>query len=238
MPAQTPYLKRRKYLKKKWRMDVCAIFTFMLDLSVAMNRILFALSLVISLVFGSPFQQTQQVVVDAPKPGEALQGKVTINGTIPADGFKSYDVSFSFQHDTTNTWFLISQGNDAVQAGALAEWDTTTISDGTYRIRVTVFLKDGRAVQTMITGLRVRNYTTVETSTPAPVLPEGTLTLPTLSAVDYSPLGSTATPLAGNPAQVSAVQLGDSLVKGGLVALALFVLVGLYLLVRGLFRRG
>jgi hypothetical protein len=204
-----------------------------------MNQITLFISIVVSFLLAGLFQQApQQVVIDSPKPGEALQGKVTISGTVPTEGFESYDVSFSYQHDTTNTWFLIDQGKEAVTAGALASWDTTTISDGTYRIRVTAFLKDGKAVQTMVTGLRVRNYTTIETATPAPVNASGTEIVSTPLPADYKPLFQTATPLPGNAAEVTKQDLTKSLMGGGLVALGLFVILGLYLAVRALFRRG
>jgi hypothetical protein len=211
----------------------------MLDLSVAMNHFIVLISVVVSFLLAGPFQQAaQQVTIDSPKPGEALQGKVSISGTVPAEGFESYEVSFSYQHDTTNTWFLIDQGKEAVSAGALASWDTTTIADGTYRLRVTAFLKGGRAVQTMVTGLRVRNYTTVETSTPAPVNASGTEIVVTPLAADYKPLFHTPTPPGFNPAQVTKQDLSSSLMYGGMAALGLFVILGLYLGARSLFRRG
>lgn len=204
-----------------------------------MNRIIIFITVIVSFLLVGPFQQApQQVVIDSPRPGEALQGNVSISGTVPAEGFESYEVSFSYQRDTTNTWFLIEQGKEAVNAGGLASWDTTTISDGTYRIRVTAFLKDGKAVQTMVTGLRVRNYTTVETSTPAPVNASGTEMVSTPLPADYKPLFQTATPPPGNAAQVTKQDLTKSLMGGGLVALGLFVVLGLYLGVRAIFRRG
>ncbi len=218
---------------------VCVFFGFMLDLYVAMNRIILIISLVVSFLVVGPVQQApQQAVVTSPKPGEALQGKISISGTVQAEGFQSYEVSFSYQRDTTNTWFLIDQGKEVVTAGPLASWDTTTISDGTYRLRLTVFLKDGKAVQTMVTGLRVRNYTTVETATPAPVNASGTEIVATPLPADYKPNFQTPTPLGFNPAQVTKQDLNNSLMYGGLAALGLFVILGLYLGVRSLFRRG
>lgn len=204
-----------------------------------MNRLIAFISVVVSFLLVGLFQQTaQQVVVDSPKSGEALQGKISISGSVPSEGFESYEVSFSYQHDTTNTWFLVDQGKEAVSGGTLASWDTTTIADGTYRFRVTAFLKGGKAVQAMVTGLRVRNYTTIETATPAPVNASGTEIVVTPLAVDYKPLFQTPTPPGFNPAQVTKQDLTTSLMYGGLGALALFVILGLYLGVRSLFRRG
>jgi hypothetical protein len=188
------------------------------------------------LFFAGPLSPTaQQVLVASPLPGDALQGQVVINGTTDLEGFQSYEVSFAYQQDATSTWFPLYNGKEAVKEGALATWDTTTISDGIYRLRVMVFLSDGRAVQTVVSGLRVRNYTAIETATPAP---EGTMDgqLTPITG-DYVPAGAALTPVADNPAQVSGTDLGGSLALGGLIALGLFILIGLYLVVRALFRR-
>jgi hypothetical protein len=206
----------------------------MLNLPVAMIRILLAFWGIFFLS-GPLNPLAQQVVVDSPRPGDALQGQVVINGTTDLEGFQSYEVSFAYQQDATSTWFPLYSGKEAVKEGALATWDTTIISDGTYRLRVMVFLGDGRAVQTVVSGLRVRNYTAVETTTPAP---ERTLEGQSTSVTgDYVPEGAALSPTANNPAQIRGTDLGSSLALGGLVALGLFVLIGLYLAVRALFRR-
>ena len=203
-----------------------------------MNRYATVFLLGISFLIGIFRPADQQASIDSPKQGEALQGQVVVNGTTQMDGFQSYEVSFSYQHDATNTWFPISESKVGVKAGSLATWDTTTITDGTYRLRVKVYLTGGRAVQSMVTGLRVRNYTPIETATPAPVSASGTQTPSTLEAVDYTAGGTTLTPMAENPVKIGGGDLGISLIKGGMVALLLFVVLGLYLSVRALFRRG
>ncbi len=199
-----------------------------------MNRLFFAfwgLFLITSLLS----QSAQQVLIDSPQPGEALQGQVVVNGTTDLEGFQSYEVSFAYQADATSTWFPLYSGSTPVKEGALATWDTTTISDGVYRLRVMVYLSDGRAVQTVVSGLRVRNYTAIETVTPAP---EAALeSQPTAVTSDYVPDAIEPTQAVDNPAQVSGTDLGGSLALGGLIALGLFVLIGLYLAVRALFRR-
>ncbi len=210
----------------------------MLNLIVGMNKLFFTLVLAISLLSSSLQAADQQVTIDSPKPGEALQGNVEIKGTTQMDGFQSYQVSFSYQHDSTYTWFPISEGKDPVKEGNLATWDTTTITDGTYRLRVKVFLKDGRTMQALVTGLRVRNYTAIETSTPAPPSESGTESVSTPEPGDYAPSGATLTPQGGNPVSIDKSNLADSLLKGGIAAMVLFILLGVYFAIRTLFRRG
>jgi len=208
---------------------------FMLNLSVAMVK---TALLLILFLFGGPFGRlAQQVVVDSPRAGEALQGQVTITGTTDIEGLQSYDVSFAYQKDQTNTWFAVAQGDQVLRNAALATWDTTTITDGTYKLRIRTFLADGRVLETYVMGLRVRNYTPVETSTPERKAGADAGVTPTVPA-DFTPAGATPTAPADNPANVTPTMLGDSLVRGGLVALGLFIVLFIYVGLRGLFRRG
>ena len=190
-----------------------------------------------SLLLSGPFRlPAQQVVVDTPAQGEAVQGQVAVVGYTDVEGFQSYEVSFAYQKDETNTWFPIGAGEQVVRGATLATWDTTTMSDGIYRLRVKVFLSDGRTLETVVSGIRVRNYSPVETSTPAPENSSAGAAL--TQSVDYLPSGQIPTALSANPADVTTFDLGSSLVKGGLVAMALFICLGIYLGIRAIFRRG
>jgi hypothetical protein len=188
-------------------------------------------------LFTGPFHLlAQQVVVDSPHAGEALQGQVTIMGTTDIEGLEAYDVSFAYQKDDTNTWFSIARGDQVLRNAALATWDTTTITDGTYRMRIRTFLADGRILETMVNGLRVRNYSPVETSMPERA--DGEADATATQPADFTPDAATPTAPADNPAKVTSSMLGQSLVRGGLAALAIFVVLFIYVGLRGLIRRG
>jgi hypothetical protein len=180
----------------------------------------------------------QQVIVDTPRPGEAVQGQVTIAGNVDLEGFQSYEVSFAYQRDDTNTWFLIGKGDQIVRGGTLATWDTTTITDGQYRIRVRVYLSEGRMAETIVQQVRVRNYTPIETSTPVPqgaVGSQKTITAPG----DYTPSGVKGQDtVPANPLEISSDKLQHSFLLGGIVAIGLFILLGGYFLLQVLFRKG
>ena len=182
--------------------------------------------------------QTQQVEISAPGPGEALQGVVEISGTTGLEGFQSAEISFAYQADPTSTWFLILQTNQPVLQGSLARWDTSTITDGQYRLRVQVFLQDGQVVEFVVDGLRVRNYSPVETSTPA-VLPTGqpTLTLTPTPLMDFVVTAPVLTPLPTNPVELSEQRFTASVFQGVLVVFSAAVMAGIYLGLRWLIRR-
>ena len=182
--------------------------------------------------------QAPQAVIDSPGPGEALQGVVTISGTTGLADFRSAEVAFAYQADPTGTWFTIQQSSQPVNDGALARWDTTTITDGEYRLRLQVFLKDGRVLESLVEGVRVRNYTPVETSTP--IVPTPGQPTPTFTATprkDFVAVAQNPTLLPTNPAQVTGRDLQLSALQGVMLVLSALVAAGVYLGVRALSRR-
>lgn len=185
-------------------------------------------------------QAQAAAVITAPLAGEALLGQVLITGTAAGAGFQRYEVAFAYQNSLADTWFLISQSDQAVTDGLLATWDTSTITDGKYRLRLAVFFEDGRSETVLLVNMRVRNYTAIETSTPRPPAtaePGAAGTTPTPSG-DYVPGEATPTALPGNPAAVNTDRLVNGLMWGGLIALGLFIILGVYVGLRGLFHRG
>jgi hypothetical protein len=167
----------------------------------------------------------------SPSEGQALQGAVTITGTTAVDGYASSELSFAYSGDPTGTWFLISTTitNAPVFDDTLATWDTTTITDGDYALRLRVFLLDATFTDITVGGLRVRNYTPVETPTPAPTVEQST---PLPSATPTATPQPTPTPLPRNPAVLDPADLRASLGVGGLAVLLAFALLGIYLWLR------
>ena len=206
----------------------------MLNLQIAMFR------LILSLLFTSWFALLQQNTagprLDQPMPGQAVQGVVSITGSTQVDGFASAEIEFCFEGDPSQTWFLIQENIPAIENDVLASWDTTTITDGTYRLRLHVMKTDGTSITAEDAGVRVRNYSLIETNTPA-ILPEETLVssvTPTLSQVIAQ---STPTPQPPNPVTVTRVDLQTSAGRGLMVVAGLFILFGIYFGLRRLRRR-
>jgi hypothetical protein len=167
--------------------------------------------------------------ISQPLPGGVLQGEVNIVGNTDIPGFSSAEVAFSYADDTTSTWFLIATISEPSSGQILTTWDTSSITDGTYTLRLRVILMDSTHLDILAPGLRVRNYTPIETPTPAPTAPEATA-LPTIT-----PTGTpypTPTQLLQNRAIVSAVDIGTSIIYGGMATLLLFISAGLYILIR------
>jgi hypothetical protein len=170
-----------------------------------------------------------QPAILSPQQGQVIQGVVTILGSSNETGFVSSEIDFSYAGDTTGTWFLIAAGSQPVDSNTLATWDTTTITDGNYNLRLRVTLSNGTYLDAIVPNLRVRNYTPVETPTPAPTEIRPTITpTETLTPTPFP----TPTPLPVNPAVLTPVNISTSLVYGGLGAVVLIIILGIYLWLR------
>ena len=227
----------------------------MIDSTIAMVRKLALLVLLLALALAgmgpalpaAALRASQAGPTSTPSPllfsplaGEPLRGSVSILGMTALPGLESWELSFGYTGDPTQTWFLLAQSSELVIDGLLYEWDTTTISDGVYTLRLRIFLDDGQILAVETPGLRVRNYTPIETSTPAPSATPapGEKPLPTITLTPtITPLPPTPTPLPTNPAQIAPLQAVASLAWGGGVVLGLFLLLGIYLALSQALRR-
>ena len=212
-----------------------------------MRTLMIAFSLLLLAPVARPHVQRSGLQILAPVGGEALQGTVVINGSTAVEGFFSYEVGFGFIGDETGTWFLIAEGQEPVVAAPLAEWDTFAISDGDYNLRLLVNLVDGSTQASIVEGVRVRNYSVIETSTTTPTptrtaTPDGTgtalvsITEPPPATETPEPsataLPPTATALPPNPAGLSNDQIINVFIRAGAGVLAVLISLGLYTTLR------
>jgi hypothetical protein len=184
--------------------------------------------------------------ISQPQAGQPVQGNVQISGSSAIDGFQSAELAFAYHDDPTGTWFLIAGSEVPVDGGVLGTWDTTTITDGDYDLRLAVRRSDGSGSQATVAGVRVRNYTPVETDTPTPQHPaaagQATSAPQEAPASEPAPTATlaiageeqppAATPLPPNPAQLSFVDVLLTLGKGVLAIMGVFVLIGVYGMIR------
>lgn len=194
-----------------------------------------------------------------PQRGHALRGVVLIQGTAEHPGFDHYEVSFAYDPNPTADWFAIeAAGRSAVAGGQLATWDTTQIADGAYQLRLQVFVTAGDAPIEFITpGLTVANFVPLPTASPAP---QATAVVTASTAVAAAPVStpagtasdlSTSTPAVAasiTPADTPAVApAGNELLppvspyllalgRGALTAIAGFLSLGAYALLRPVVR--
>lgn len=171
-------------------------------------------------------------IIISPRAGEAVQGRVEINGITAMEGFQRAEVEFRYVNDPKNSWFILAETDQNVNPGKIAEWDTSLISDGNYDLRLTVCITGGTCKNTIVPGLRVRNYSPVETPTPPdPVATSYVMvivetTIPTLTPRPTRPA------YESNPAILSPSDLNGSLFRGGVVGIGFFLSFGIYWIVK------
>jgi hypothetical protein len=161
-----------------------------------------------------------------------------ITGTVAVLGFSSYEISFAYTDDPTQTWFVMQSSTLPVFEGDLGTWDTTTLTDGDYELRLQVFLLDGSMQETKVTGLRVRNYTPVPTPTPTQT-PTAIAQFAPPTAQLIAPAAATATqslptptPFPANPVSLEVLAISEALGRGAALTLLLILGFGLILRLR------
>jgi len=111
----------------------------------------------------------KQPQIDYPRSRQVIQGVVVITGSSDIDHFHSAEISFAYASEQTSApsdWFLIQTSFTPVENDTLAIWDTSTIADGDYDLRLLIRLDQGDTIEAVVRSLRVRNYLPVETDVP------------------------------------------------------------------------
>jgi hypothetical protein len=172
-----------------------------------------------SFVFGQA-----DFAITAPGAGSAVMGKVEVRGYIKATDFSNFDLEFSHATADDTSWFPITTSTENPADGLLGIWDTTSIADGDYRLRLTVVYKDNSRAEVTVQGLRVRNYTPIETSTP-----DGEVTTSGQTASIVKPTFP-APPPQQNGDPTNDLEIGqDDLLKTDLVSLAVGIILAVLL---------
>ena len=182
----------------------------------------------------------------APVDGQLLQGQVAVTGSATGGTFSYAELAFAYASDPTDTWFLIQTVSQPVQDGTLAVWDTSALTDGDYRLRLRVYFLDGSYQDFFVEGLQVRSEpaptgtlpvtgtSPALTPSPSPSQPPELSTQPV--PTDSPPTAVSARPVAAtplpNPAAISSRSVLSFLVRGALLSLILFAVLGLLLLLR------
>ena len=169
------------------------------------------------------------VEITSPQAGQVLQGNVNIQGTTSSDGFVSGEVEYAYDQDSNETWFLIGALTQPVTNGALAIWDTSSISDGNYQVRLSAKYSSGEVKVVILKPVLVRNYTPIEsTSTPTQmsVVLDTAIPTPLINSETF------ATPYPANPGTLNDLQLQRSLQIGVILGFLAVAGIGIYALLR------
>lgn len=158
-------------------------------------------------------------VITSPVEGQQLFGQVTIFGSAAHPStFGSYTLEYNDLRDPNAPWLLVQpRVQQIVQNGVLGAWNTIVVPDGTYALRLRVFLTDGQIGEFVVTSLRVIN----SQPTPVPTAAEDTGSAPVPTAgpsptspVEQPPSSNPAGNITGLGAADSSENSGESLTSG------------------------
>jgi hypothetical protein len=103
--------------------------------------------------------QTTEVGITSPQNGETIRGQIQIQGSIDYPTFASAELAFTFASSSDgasnsgDTWFPIQTFSQPLTDSNLAVWDTTSVTDGDYNLRLRINLQDGTFLDFIITDL-------------------------------------------------------------------------------------
>lgn len=208
--------------------NICYFFRRVLNLTVAMIKIVVSVLTSFLFILPSVNQITPGLYVTSPIEGKVISGRVEIRGSVPDDNFESAEVSYAFSTEGTPNWFLISKLEQPVHDSTLAFWDTTTITDGVYKIKVLVNQRDGSTHEVIVENIKVGNYTSYDEVLPTslPAI-EGTETIAMTVEPTEEPEPQ-PTPFPRNPASIDRGEIVGSLSGGLILALLAMILLGVY----------
>ncbi|MEO1667353.1 MAG: PKD domain-containing protein, partial [Chloroflexota bacterium] len=111
------------------------------------------------------------IVILSPVPGSVISGNTQVLGAASHPQFLQYQVEYGPQPNSGNLWFPITGTvQRPVNNGLLGIWNTTSVEDGLYNIRLRVTLRDGTSLSTVVGNIRVQNRqpTPIPTATTIP----------------------------------------------------------------------
>ena len=182
------------------------------------------------------FSQNHQldlVRMTSPKEGEILQGSIYIQGTISGSAFEYAEISFQYQDSQSTNWFLIDTIETTIVDDTIAIWDTSTIADGKYRIKVIAYYENNQIHEAVLENLDIRNYTAVEPG--GNIEGEGQSTpMGNAQSVDEATPTSAPIPTAVPPNEmtVSRSQFFITLIQGAIFGILLLVAGLLFVIIR------
>lgn len=96
-----------------------------------------------------------QLIITSPEPGDEVNGTVTLVGTanIPNFGFYKYEVTPL----GVESWATVSAGRQPRQNDELGDWDTTTLANGDYFLRLVVTDNVGISLEPCVIAIRILN---------------------------------------------------------------------------------
>ena len=113
-----------------------------------------------------------RITILSPGPGSVISGNYQVTGAALHPRFLQYQLEYGPDPNPGNLWYPADSVKfTPVVDNVLGFWNTSAIPDGSYLLRLRVFLRDGTTLSTVSNNIRVRN------TAPTPV-PTATASIP------------------------------------------------------------
>jgi len=204
------------------------------------------------LLYAAPSAQGESGI-SSPRDGAVVRGVVSIIGTATHPEFWKYEVYYAPEPNPTDDWVFIGTVHETpVVNGQLETWNTTFIPDGVYALRLRVVRRDGNYVEHTVHNISVANTrptdtptpeatdTPVNTPTPQPPTPTPEIIQPPTATPRPLPTSIPTTTMPEedeNPfsnIEINSANLGKAFCYGGGGTLAIFGLLIIYAIIRGI----
>ncbi|MFN2165994.1 MAG: hypothetical protein ACK2U9_07005 [Anaerolineae bacterium] len=137
----------------------------------------------------------QEAVITSPEAFANVRGNVSIFGTATHPQFQRYELYYTIEPG--DNWVFIGEAHfEQVANGLLGTWDTGSLPDGTYSLRLRVVRQDGNYDEAYQRSIVVANAAPPPTPTPTEtVAPEERPTLPPVAQPTAASAEETPTPI-------------------------------------------
>jgi hypothetical protein len=119
-------------------------------------------------VLAAPAAQDPRPIIAQPAQNAAVRGEVQIVGSATHPQFQRYELYFApWPPPSDQSWVFIGDAHfNPVQLGLLGTWDSRSVTDGTYGLRVRVVKQDGNYIDSDPRTVEVANFRQVASPTP------------------------------------------------------------------------
>ena len=118
-------------------------------------------------LLAAPASQEPRPIIAQPAQNAAVRGEVQIVGSATHPQFQRYELYFAPWPPSDQSWVFIGDAHfNPVQLGLLGTWDSRSVTDGTYGLRVRVVKQDGNYIDSEPRTVEVANFRQVATPTP------------------------------------------------------------------------
>ncbi|HLO15951.1 MAG TPA: hypothetical protein VK206_14050 [Anaerolineales bacterium] len=96
-----------------------------------------------------------KIIITSPEPGTEISGTVNITGTANVPNFAFYKYEYALMG--MQNWATISAGNQVVNNEQLGEWNTLSVTNGDYFLRLVIIDNVGKSLEPCVIAVRVAN---------------------------------------------------------------------------------